>query len=604
MLIQDVPFKTLGYYQKLLLRKETININTINDYPLNAIAEREWIKKHGFRSLLFVPMLSKNKLYGAVGFTGEIGKSIMWPSVFIELLKSISSILISTLESNKAEQKLRESEQKYRELVNNANSIIIKLDKDANIVFINEYGEKFFEYNEAEILGRNVIGTIVSKTESSGRDLQQMVNEVFQYPERFERNENENITKSGKKVWVSWANKAIKDENDKFIGILSVGTDITEKKRTNLKLKESEEKFKNITEQNLMGIIILQDNVIKYTNKAMADIYGYTIEEALNWEPMEFFKFVAPDSLKIAREQALKKQSGDPSQLVQYIIHGVKKSGELIWIDNFSRTINYEGHPADLVVQIDITEKMKAEKIIQNEIVQLKKIDEIKNDLIRRISHELNTPLISIYSTSTMIIDHFSNRLDDDLLSLIQIIKNGGERLKNLFDNLIDVYFIESKQIIIKLKQVNLAIEIKNALEKINSIIVDRRHKVITELPDECLRKIDKVHFKKAITNLLSNAAKFTPPGGIIKIELLETEKNIELRVQDNGIGFTSEEKQTIFTKFGKIERYGKGYDVDIEGPGLGLYLAYELISLNGGKLSLNSEGYNKGSTFIIRFKK
>ncbi len=138
-------------------------------------------------------------------------------------------------------------------------------------------------------------------------------------------------------------------------------TNITGRKSAEDKLIESEEKFRNISEQNIMGVCVLQDNVIKYTNKAMADLYGYTVEEVLNWKPGEFFKLFTQETLKLAKEQAAKKQTGDPDQLVKYNVHGIKKNGELIWASNYSKTIIYEGRPADLVTQVDITERKQAE---------------------------------------------------------------------------------------------------------------------------------------------------------------------------------------------------------------------------------------------------
>jgi len=144
--------------------------------------------------------------------------------------------------------------------------------------------------------------------------------------------------------------------------VAEIFLDITERKLAEQDLKESEEKFRNITEQSFMGIVILQDDVIKYVNKAVSDIYGYTIEEGLSWGSMEFMKLFTPDSREIIYEQIQKAETGDPTQLVHYVVQGIKKTGELIWVDNIYRTINYGGRPADLIVQIDITEKRNAEQ--------------------------------------------------------------------------------------------------------------------------------------------------------------------------------------------------------------------------------------------------
>ncbi|KKN21698.1 hypothetical protein LCGC14_0922780 [marine sediment metagenome] len=104
--------------------------------------------------------------------------------------------------------------------------------------------------------------------------------------------------------------------------------------------------------------------------------------------------------------------------------------------------------------------------------------------------------------------------------------------------------------------------------------------------------------------NILTNAIKFTPSKGEIFLQLLDNDDFIDILIKDSGIGFTEEEKKKLFTKFGKIERYGQNLDVDIEGVGLGLYLSNKIIHLHKGELILKSEGRNRGSVFIIRLYK
>ena len=98
------------------------------------------------------------------------------------------------------------------------------------MIYINDYGERFFGYCNDELKGTHVIGTIVPQTETSGRNLKLLIDDICINPDKHEKNINENITKSGKKVWISWTNSALYDENGKMIGVVSVGTDITESK--------------------------------------------------------------------------------------------------------------------------------------------------------------------------------------------------------------------------------------------------------------------------------------------------------------------------------------------------------------------------------------
>lgn len=131
---------------------------------------------------------------------------------------------------------LRERERQYRELVEMANAIILKLDINGTILFFNEYAETFFGYSKEEVLGRSVIGTIVPPTDMTGKDLREMIRLVCTETDRFSWNENANITKDGHLVWVRWSNRAIKDDEGNIIGILSVGNDITDRKDMELAL--------------------------------------------------------------------------------------------------------------------------------------------------------------------------------------------------------------------------------------------------------------------------------------------------------------------------------------------------------------------------------
>lgn len=136
-----------------------------------------------------------------------------------------------------AEKALRESERKYREVVDNAYGVILRMSLDGNIIFINKFGETFFGFSPGELIGRNVIGTIVPETETTGRDLKELISSILKNTEKFEYNINENIKKNGERVWIFWVNKVIYDEQRKPKEILSIGTDITELKKANEELE-------------------------------------------------------------------------------------------------------------------------------------------------------------------------------------------------------------------------------------------------------------------------------------------------------------------------------------------------------------------------------
>jgi PAS domain S-box-containing protein len=141
------------------------------------------------------------------------------------------SIVQDITERKQAEQALAESERKYRELVQNANSIILRWNPQGEITFINEFGQTFFGYTEAELLGRHVVGTIVPESESTGRDLRPLMEQICADPRAFESNVNENMCRDGRRVWVAWTNKTLFDPQGQLVEVFSIGTDITERRR-------------------------------------------------------------------------------------------------------------------------------------------------------------------------------------------------------------------------------------------------------------------------------------------------------------------------------------------------------------------------------------
>ncbi len=160
-------------------------------------------------------------------------------------------------EQKNIEEKLKESERKYRELVENANSIILKWNSKGEITFMNEYGQAFFGYSEQEILGRHVVGTIVPETESTGRDLRPLIDQICADPKAFEKNINENMKRDGSRVWVAWTNKAIFDQKGKIIEVFSVGTDITDLKKAEEELTRYREHLEELVKERTQQLEIV-----------------------------------------------------------------------------------------------------------------------------------------------------------------------------------------------------------------------------------------------------------------------------------------------------------------------------------------------------------
>ena len=191
--------------------------------------------------------------------------------------------------------------------------------------------------------------------------------------------------------------------------------------------------------------------------------------------------------------------------------------------------------------------------------------------------------------------------MNDEMLNLIESINRGRKRLKALAENLLDVLNLETKSIILRKEKIDLVKVIKNCVKDFSLSLKERNIIMKLEVCDSSFIQADKIRIEQVILNLLSNAIKNTPPNGIIYIGLDEQNDFIDIKFRDTGIGFTEDEKKKIFEKFGKLERNNVENEIIIEGSGLGLYITEQIVELHGGKVWMESEGRNRGSTFTVR---
>lgn len=187
-----------------------------------------------------------------------------------------------TADCRKTQEVLLADLEKYRDLVANANSIMIRMEQNGRITFFNDYAQKFFGYAQDEILGED-IKILVPKIESDGINLEEMVEHLLRSPDDYAENIHENIRKNGERVWISWRNKAIRDADGNIIGNLALGRDITRHKRAVDALKVSEMRYRRLFETARDGILILDAGTgqISNMNPALTEMLGYSNEDFL-----------------------------------------------------------------------------------------------------------------------------------------------------------------------------------------------------------------------------------------------------------------------------------------------------------------------------------
>ncbi|MEG4070170.1 PAS domain S-box protein [Microcoleus sp. Pol11C2] len=272
-----------------------------------------------------------------------------------------------TLEQQVAERTaaLRQSEANYRNLIQTANSIILRTDRQGQIRYMNDYGLSFFGYEEDQILGRTLLETIVPETETSGRDLKQFVHNLFHnleasLPQAYLQTENENLCRDGTRVWIAWSNQAIFNDQGDVVEILSVGNDTTQRRQAEEALQRSEAKFRNIFENSQVGIFRnrISDGLILDANQCLANLLGFDSPEEIIGLEHSIDYFVNPSDRQQAHE--LLKRDGE---LQSYEAQLRKRDGTVFWGLTSSYLNAADGYVEGVVA--DISDLKQAEAALQ-----------------------------------------------------------------------------------------------------------------------------------------------------------------------------------------------------------------------------------------------
>lgn len=490
-------------------------------------------------------------------------------------------------------KELKESEEKYSNLFHYSNDGILLHDIEGNIIDINQRALEQFGYTRSEILKLKIMDLHpMDALEASKKAFEEIQKKgVINFEINFIKKNGEIfVAEVSSSMFYMGGEKLIKGNV----------RDITMRKLAEQKLKQSEERYRNLIESGPFAIVLVnKQGKISYCNPAVAKLSGYPQEELIGYE----FKDLAaiyPEDVPIMLNRFQKTFKGEflpPLEIKLY-----KKDGDIAWISYQSKLVKVGDESLLQIVIEDVTEKRKADVLINEEIVKLKELDQIRKDLISRVSHELKTPLVSVCGASELLLDLYLDQLNDEPKELIEMIEKGGKRLKYLVDNLVDITRIEYGKFKLKKEKTDINQLIKDCIKEMKYLIEQRELNLEYNLMDNLFLEIDKVRIEQVILNLLSNAIKNTPPNGIISINSSKIDDKVKVIIKDTGIGLTKEEMDRLFIRFGKIERFGRGLEyIDIQGTGLGLFISKEIIDLHEGQIWVESEGRDKGCTFIFK---
>jgi len=357
-----------------MIRKSTTTVfNSIRDISTTALPAalvKTLEKTFDLGQVAVVKIMNDEEMLGILIIIMGTGESLKNSN----MVEAYAQMVGLAMDRQEARQRQAENEQRYRELVQESGSILLRLDTEGNILFCNEFAEAFFGYEPAELIGRNVVGTIVPQTESSGRDLGEMMEELTRNPELFRSNENENMKANGERVWIRWSNRPVFDDTGKLASILCVGQNISEKKQLEDELRKSEERYRMIAENS--------SDILWTTNMNLETTYVSPSVERLMGEPVEVHmkrtmedKFPEESMSKLASllEEELECEKDPDCDKRRYRtveVEHYRADGSLVPIEismSFQRDEN--GNVTGIHgISRDITERVKArEQLVQSE---------------------------------------------------------------------------------------------------------------------------------------------------------------------------------------------------------------------------------------------
>ena len=346
--------KITGYSREEVVGKNVFKLGVFSNEMLKILKGRLKARLTGGTAHLRREILLKCKN----------GKWI-WIEIAAKLIKKwgIPSSLRITVQDitkrKRTENILQESEKKYRELVQNTNSIILRMDINGRITFFNEFAQKFFGYTKDEILGKNVVGTIVPEMDTSYRDLKAMIKDIIQNPNLYTINENENIRRNGERVWILWTNKGAIDKDGHITEILCIGNDITEHKKTEEALYKSQQEFDSLFKSSPEALVYMDENSnILNINPRFTELFGYTLDE-VKGKNLDGGIIHPPGKMEEGKRLTKKALKG----YFYYETIRKKKDGTLFPVSVSGSNILIDGHVKGILgIYINITERKKLEE--------------------------------------------------------------------------------------------------------------------------------------------------------------------------------------------------------------------------------------------------
>jgi len=373
---------------------------------------------------------------------------------------------------------------------------------------------------------------------------------------------------------------------------LQLQQELTERKRAEEALRQSEEKFRILMESSPTAIMLYQYNKWVYANPASTEITGYTERELRS---MNFWDIVHPDDKQLVQERGQKRQRGEaiPNR---YIFRIISKDGNVKWVDLSGATIVIGGSPAGIISGLDITERKQVEEEIRilNETLE-QRVRERTTELESfsySVSHDLRAPLRTIDGFGQALLEDYDNKLDAQGKDYLTRIRTATRHMAELIEDMLKLSKITRAEI--NITEINLTEIARSVIDELRKS--EPKRNINIKIAEGLKDRADARLMRIALENLLGNAWKFTSkqPDALIEFGSTKEGEKTAYFIRDNGAGFNMSYVDKLFIPFQRLHT-----EDEYPGTGIGLATVRRIISRHGG--AIRAEGMvNKGATFYF----
>ena len=606
-IFQEVHLSDYPWWKKQLKKGKIIKIEEIASIPEEGLKLREFMISNHITSLLIYPLLDKAKLIGCMGFA-KLSNDSRWSESEETILKLSSQLIGNVLERLQIEKLLKESEERYRLIIENINDLIIIIDEHFKIEYVNE--EMIYillAYQNSELVGRNCLDFIhIEERERIVKLLQ----------ENFENSDSKTELRFKHKheewVWFECKSKHYLDKSGQPKWLLS-SRDISDRKIV-------EERYKNLFENSPNAILLIDFNgMIVDSNSTIQRIFGSPKEyfigkkieelrEVFSLEIGHYFKFIFqasfknifPDPIELEIEKPEKEKIWIKIQasiikqgsktLIQFIFEDItQKKKSTLLESKFKNELEIEV----AVRTKELNDALEQQKLYLDQIV---KSSRFKTEFMATMSHELRTPLNAIIGFTDLLLEGTYGHLNEEQEEFLLDIKTSADHQLDMINNILDISKIESGQVSLNIQKFSLNSLVNQILSSLKPQYSNKDLEIIIKnLDNEVFIYADPIKFREILLNLINNAIKFTSQG---KISLTFKQNTYDwiFKVRDTGIGIDRKDFPLIFKEFKRVD---STYVRSVPGTGLGLSLTKRLVELHEGEINFFSI-LGSGTTFTF----